>query len=335
MRIALASTVCTPVRQTGAGSVEALVWVLARELVEMGHEVTVFAAAGSNVPGELVETLPGPYSTNGAPGDWHACEWINLCRAVERSDRFDVIHSHAYLVGVPLGALSRCRMVHTTHVQPHHDEAALRQQYPGSVVTAISNFQWAGFPNLKPAAVVPHGIDLESHTFAASPKDYLLFMGRFIPGKGPLEAVATAKALEMPLVLAGPQNDYFRRHVAPLVDGRDVRFVGPVGGEERDRLYGGARALLYPIDEAEPFGLVPVEAMLSGTPVAAVALGAVPELVEHGTTGALVSPGQDLAPAVEHCLRLERGIVSDVARKRFAARRMAESYASLYESLAA
>jgi len=334
MRIALVPTVCTPVRPAGASSVEALVWVLSRELVEMGHEVTVFATAGSIVPGELVETLPGTYSTNGSPG-WYACEWINICRAVEQSGRFDVIHSHAYLVGVPLDRLSKCAMVHTTHIMPHEDEASMWRQHPDAVVTAISKFQWSRFPQLQPAAVIPHGIDTTAHTFSAEPEDYLLFLGRFVPGKGAREAITTARSLGMPLVLAGPENDFYRRYVAPLVDGQEVRFVGAVGGEERDRLYGGARALLYPISEAEPFGLVLLEAMLSGTPVAAVALGAVPELVEEGVTGALVRPGEDLDVAVEECLALDRLTVSDVARERFVAERMAGGYADLYESLLA
>src|SRR5262249_31749344 len=101
MRIAQISTLSTPVRRDGSDSIESLVWLLTRELVSMGHEVAVFAAAGSETSGELVATLPGPCGTDGLPDDWQLCEWINLCKAVEQSARFDVLHSHAYLSGLP------------------------------------------------------------------------------------------------------------------------------------------------------------------------------------------------------------------------------------------
>ena len=140
----------------GSGSVEGLVWLLARELTRLGHAVTVFAAAGSCVEGELVVTLPGPYAVNGAPGNWHLCEWINLCRAVEQSGRFDVLHSHAYLWGLPLQPLSKAPMVHTLHVCADEDVARLRAMAPDACVTAISRYQWSGFPALRPAAVIQH-----------------------------------------------------------------------------------------------------------------------------------------------------------------------------------
>src|SRR5688572_18956167 len=101
MRIAQIATLATPVRPSGVGSVEGLVSLLMRELIQLGHEVTVFAAAGSQVTGELVATLPGRYATAGSPDDWQLCEWINVCRAVEQSARFDVLHSHNYLWGLP------------------------------------------------------------------------------------------------------------------------------------------------------------------------------------------------------------------------------------------
>src|SRR4051812_26919419 len=125
MRIAQIATLSTPVRQGGSGSVEGLVWLLARELTRLGHEVTVFAAAGSQACGEVVATLPGPYAEKGSPNDWHLCEWINLARAVEESARFDLLHSHAYLWGLPLQSLAQAPMVHTTHVCPDDDAARL------------------------------------------------------------------------------------------------------------------------------------------------------------------------------------------------------------------
>ncbi len=333
MRIAQVATLSTPVRREGSDSIESLVWLLTRELTRLGHDVTVFAAAGSEVEGELVATLPGPYGTAGAPDDWQLCEWINLCRAVERSGSFDVLHSHAYLWGLPLQGLSRAPMVHTLHVCPYEEEARLWGLVPGAPVTALSRYQWSAFPHLQPAAVIPHGVDPDQFTFRAEPEDYVCFLGRFIPGKGPREAVASARALGVRLRLAGPRNDYFREHVEPLVDGRSVEYVGFVKGSARDRLLGGARALLYPLQAPEPFGLVLIEAMMCGTPVVAVRLGAVPEVVEEGVTGCTSASMDDFVRAVTRGLALDRGRVRERAAERFSARRMAEQYAELYQQL--
>jgi glycosyltransferase involved in cell wall biosynthesis len=334
MRIGLISTLSTPVRQEGSDSVESLVWLLSRELTLLGHEVTVFACAGSEVCGELVVTLPGPYGTAGAPDDWQQCEWINLCRAVEQSERFDVLHSHAYLWGLPLERLSRAPMVHTLHVCPYEDEIRLWSLTPAARVTAVSHSQWSAAPGLRPAAVIHHGVDPAQFTFRDRPEDYVCFLGRFIPGKGPLRAVGVARSLGLRLLLAGPPNDYFRAHVEPLVDGRTVEYVGYVRGAERDRLLGGARALLYPVEAPEPFGLVLAEAMMTGTPVAALAVGAVPEVVEDGVTGCCAAGVEELAALLPRVLHLDRAAVRRQAEERFSARRMAEDYARLYARVA-
>src|SRR5258708_35727243 len=202
MRIAQVATLGTPVRRERSDSIEHLVWLLSRELTRMGHKVTVFAAAGFEVDGELVAALPGPYGTDGAPDDWQQCEWINLCRAVEQSERFDVLHSHAYLWGLPLERLSRAPLIHTYHLWPYENEAQLRALAPAACVTAVSAYQWSSFPEFPPAAVIHHGVDPAQFTFRAEPDDYVCYLGRFTPGKGPLQAIAAASALGLRLVLA-------------------------------------------------------------------------------------------------------------------------------------
>jgi glycosyltransferase involved in cell wall biosynthesis len=334
MRIAQIATVSAPVRQNSGGSVEAFVWLLARELARLGHEVAVFGVAGSETEGELVATLPGPYGAAGSLADWYLCEWVNLSRAVAESSRFDVLHSHAYLWGLPLQPFSRAPMVHTTHIVPDDDAARLWATAPGARVTALSQHQWSAYPHLQPVAVIPHGVDVSQFTFREQPEAYACYLGRFTSGKGPCHAIAAARALGVRLLLAGPENPYFREKVKPLVDGQSVEYIGYVTGRERDRLLGGAKVLLYPIQYPEAFGLVLVEAMLCGTPVAAMGLGAVPEIVDDGVTGCSAKSPADFAAAVQRALALDRRQVRRVAEQRFAAERMARDYARVYEQVA-
>jgi glycosyltransferase involved in cell wall biosynthesis len=334
MHIAQIATLSAPVREETTGSVESLVWLLTRELRALGHEVTVFGSADSQPPAELVSSLPGPYATNGSPDDWQLCEWINLCKAVEQSARFDVLHAHAYLWGMPLEQLSRAPMVHTLHIVPDEDTARLWSIHPESKVTAISRNQWEGFPNLKPAAVIPHGIDATHFTLQPKPEDYILYLGRFVAGKGPLHAISIARKLGVRLIMAGPSNAYFRERVQPQVDGRTVEYVGFVKGPERDKLLGGAKALIYPIQYPEAFGLVLIEAMLCGTPVAAIRLGAVPEIVDEGITGFMASSMDELPEALVKCFSLDRAEIRRRTEECFSARRMAEGYLQVYNSVA-
>lgn len=333
MRIAQVASIASPVRRVGSDSIESVVWLLARELTRRGHEVTTFGCAGSEVDGEVVVTLPGRYARDGSPGDWRLCEWINVCRAVADADRFDLIHSHNYLWGMPLAPLCACPMLHTLHVSPYPDNAFIWSSYPEQWVTAISRFQWSEFPQFSPAAVIPHAVDESQFTFRAQPDDYLLYLGRFTQGKGPLVAIETARKLDMRLLLAGPRADYFTEVIEPYVDGRLVQYVGPVHGAQRDALLGGASALVYPVQSPEPFGLVLVEAMMCGTPSAAIAIGAVPEVIEDGISGACCRDSSDLSAAVSRAAALDRRIVRDSALQRFSPERMTQQYLDVYERL--
>ncbi len=333
MRIAQISTFHSPVREQGSGSIEQLIWLLTRELIQMGHEVTVFAAAGSRTSGELVVTSPGPYGENGSFDDWYLCDWVSHCRAVQESDRFDVLHSHAYLRGLPLQSLSRAPMVHTLHLCPFEDEARLWAMTPGACVTAISNYQWSSFPDLHPAAVIHHGLDPSSFSLQSEPEDYVCYVGKFSEAKGPLLAIEAARKLDLRLLLAGPEDDYFRERIKPHIDGRSVEYVGYVSGAQRDKLLGGAKALLYPIQSPEPFGLIQVEAMMCGTPVAAMRLGATSEIIDEGVTGYCADTPRDFAQQTLRCFELDRRRVRERAETRYSASRMAREYARVYESL--
>src|SRR5258708_4903870 len=258
-----------------------------------------------------------------------------LCQAVQQSGRFDVPHSHAYLWGLLLEPLSQAPMVHTMHIMPEEDSARLWARWPNACVTAITHHQWSAFPQFRPAAVIPHGVESSEFTLQITPEDYVCYLGRFEPGKGPCQAIAACQAVGVRLLMAGPPNPYFREKVQPLIDGKTVEYVGYLRGAERDRLLGGARALLYPIQYPEAFGLVLVEAMLCGTPVAAMGLGAVPEIVEEGVTGCCATSSGEFPRAILAALSLDRRQIRERAERRFSAEEMARAYARVYESIAA
>jgi len=219
------------------------------------------------------------------------------------------------------------------HIIPEADSARLWTFYPNACVTAITRYQWSTFPHLQPAAVVPHGVDASQFTLRLDPEDYVCYLGRFEPGKGPCQAILAARAAGVRLLMAGPNNPYFREKVEPLVDGKSVEYVGFVKGADRNKLLGGAKALLYPIQYPEAFGLVTIEAMLCGTPVAAMRLGAVPELIEEGCNGFSVDSGDKLPAAIVKSFSLDRSRIRQSVEEKFSVERMVRQYLNVYESL--
>jgi len=335
MKIAQISTVARPVAPTRTDSIELVVWHLTEQLVALGHEVTLFATADSQTSARLAPVLERGYCIPKAPiGDWLQCEWMNLCAAVARAGEFDVLHSHAYLYGLPLTRLAQKPFVHTQHILVSQDNYESARRHPEAYVTAISRYQWEQHPDIPLLAVIHHGLDPSFLAFQREPHDYLCFLGRFTPSKGPHRAIELAKRVGMPLLMAGEPTPYFRSKIKPLVDGRFIQYVGRVDGEAKSRLLGGARALIYPLESPEPFGLVMIEAMLSGTPVAALSLGAVPEVVDYGVTGFYAKDLDHLVALMPDVLRLERMVIRRTAEQKFSARRMATEYAAAYARIA-
>jgi glycosyltransferase involved in cell wall biosynthesis len=180
---------------------------------------------------------------------------------------------------------------------------------------------------------VLHGIDTDSFTFCDAPDDYLLFLGRFTEGKGVLQAIEIARRVGMKLVLVAAEDDYYRAKVAPHVDGTHILYFGEADFPTKVRLYGGARALLYPIQAREPFGLVLAEAMACGTPVAALDRGAVREVVDDSVTGMIFSDLDQMATGLPRVLDLNRRRVRDRAVERFGVERMVDEYLAVYQRI--
>jgi glycosyltransferase involved in cell wall biosynthesis len=338
LRIAQVAPLAGPVHAESTGSIEQLVWLLIEELVRRGHEVTLFAAGDSRTSATLRAVYPRGYEDDDDLWNWEFHEIMHVAAAFEEAADFDVIHSHVYHYALPFTRLVRTPTVHSYHVLPDDDVARVYARYPEAHVAAISKYQRRTFEGNPNVTVIHHGIDTAAFPFGPARGDELVFLGRMVPGKGVAEAVQAARQMDMRLVIAGPRDDndegYFAAEVAPLLDGRQVEYIGPVNLRERNTLLAGAAALLYPITSPEPFGLVLVEAMACGTPVVATGIGAVPELVDPGITGFYTRNGEGLADHIPGALSLDRARVRQAAEARFDYRRMVDAYEALYRHLA-
>ncbi|HEX7792736.1 MAG TPA: glycosyltransferase, partial [Vicinamibacterales bacterium] len=230
--------------------------------------------------------------------------------------------------------LSPTPVVQTLHHAPRASEVALWRQYPEAPFIAISQEQARLLSGLNVVGIVLHSVDTSRFAFREQPEDYLLFLGRFTEGKGVLRAIELARRVGMRLLLAAAEDPYYREHVAPHVDGRQIVYVGEADFETKVKLYGGARALLYPVQAGEPFGLVMAEAMACGTPVAALDRGAVREVVDDGITGVVFDDVDQMAAGLDRVLGLDRHLVRGHAVERFGVDRMVDEYVTVYSRIA-
>jgi glycosyltransferase involved in cell wall biosynthesis len=304
-------------------------------LVARGHDVTLFATGDSKTRATLHATFPRGYWEDEHMWPWELYEMMNLAAAVERAEEFDIIHFQAayYPMSLPFSRLSRAPIVQTLHHSPSEHEVALWSRYAEAPFVAISNEQARLLAGLNVAGVVLHGIDTDRFAFQAQPEDYLLFLGRFTEGKGVLQAIEVAKRVGMRLVLVAAPEPYYYDKVAPLVDGTTVSYHGEADAKTAAALYGGARALLYPIQAREPFGLVLAEAMSCGTPVAALDRGAVREVVDDEITGLVFESLDEMVTGLPRVLGLDRRRVREHAVSRFGVDRMVDEYVAVYRRL--
>jgi glycosyltransferase involved in cell wall biosynthesis len=332
MKVAHIAPVATTIPPPKSGSVETMTSLLTEGLVARGVDVTLFATADSKTTAKLHATYPHGYWHDEHMWPWEMYEMLNLAAAVEHAAAFDIIHYEAayYPMSLAFTRLSPTPIVQTLHHSPSAAEVELWTRYPEAPFVAISREQERLLSGLNVAGTVLHGIDTDNFTFQETPDDYLLFLGRFTDGKGPLQAIEIAKRVGMKLILAAAEDDYYRERIAPHVDGRHVVYFGEADFQAKVRLYGGARALIYPIQAREPFGLVLAEAMACGTPVAALDRGAVREVVDEGVTGLIFGDLEEMARGLSRVFDLDRRRVHERAVARFGTRRMVDEYIAVY-----
>ncbi len=339
MRIAQVAPLFESVPPKLYGGTERVVSWLTEELVRQGHEVTLFASGDSETSARLVAGSPRalwrePGCRETLP---HHVRLVELVAGA--ADRFDVIHFHLDYVHFPAVGRLPCPSVTTLHGQLYApDEKALFDAYAEVPLVSISDAQRQPIPRANWQATVYHGMPLETHTFSEGPGSYLAFLGRVSPEKGLEKAVEIARLAGMPLRVAAKiypeERPYYERVIEPLFRASPwVEFVGEVGGRSKDVFLGGARALLFPIDWAEPFGLVMIESMACGTPVVAFRRGSVPEVMTEGVTGFVVDDVVGAVAAVRATAALDRRACRRAFVERFGVKRMASDYLRVYRRL--
>jgi glycosyltransferase involved in cell wall biosynthesis len=335
LRIGHVGPVATSIPPPKSGSVQLMTSLLNEGLVARGHEVTLFATGDSRTKAKLHALFPRGYWQDHDMWPWELYEMMNLAAAVERSRDFDIIHFQAayYPMSLPFTRLAPVPLVQTLHHAPSESEVKLWNNYPEAPFVAISNEQARLLKGLNVAGVVLHGVDTDRFCFQERPDDYVLFLGRFTEGKGPLQAIEVARRLGLRLILAAANEPYYREVIAPHVDGRQIVYFGEADFAAKVKLYAGARALLYPIQAAEPFGLVLAEAMACGTPVAALDRGAVREVVDDGVTGIVFDNLDELTEGLDRVFALDRRRVREHAVARFGIDRMVDEYVAVYRRI--
>lgn len=341
MKIAQVAPLIESVPPRLYGGTERIVSYLTEELVRQGHQVTLFASGDSRTGAELVASVPHALRLNPAIKDYLPHTVLQLEHLRRRADEFDVIHFHSDFIHLPLArAVLGKRVVTTLHgrldLQDYH---ALFKEFSDTPLVSISNDQRTPLANANWVGTVYHGLPTSVCEFKEKPRGgYFAFLGRISPEKRPDRAIEIAQRAGVQLKIAAKvdpaDQDYFHTRIEPLLSQPHVEFVGEIDEHEKSEFLGNARALLFPIDWPEPFGLVMIEAMSCGTPCIAWRAGSVPEVVEHGVTGWIVDSVAGAVDAVRRVSMLERRAVRARFEQRFSAERMAKDYLEIYGKLA-
>jgi glycosyltransferase involved in cell wall biosynthesis len=337
MRILLVAPPWLPVPPYSYGGTETVLDALARGYTAAGHDVLLCTTGDSACPVERRWVYTHAQGILAGA----AVEYRHLAHAYEVADQFDIVHDHTLLGPLCFASSTRALVVTTNHGPFDEELSAVYRSIGERVpIIAISQSQARNAsPEVPIAAVIPHGIDVETFPVGTDPGDYVVFLGRMSPAKGAHRAARVARAAGVRLIIAAKMREprevrYFEEEVQPLLDDRVV-FIGEVGGHDKLELLAGARALVNPIAWAEPFGLVMIEAMACGTPVLTFACGAAPEIVRHGVTGFLCTDEDDMSRRLHDIERLDRRACRALVEDVFSASRMVADHLALYEKLLA
>lgn len=320
------------------GGTERVVSYLTEELVRQGHDVTLFASGDSLTEARLVAVCRRALRLDHGCLDRLAVHMLLLETVYQSADDFDVVHFHTDYLHFSMGRRNRMMHITTLHGRLDIPELLpLYSEFRDIPVVSISDAQRKPLPFANWQGTVYHGLPPDLYRFRPEPGNYLAFLGRISPEKGLDNAIEIARRLRMPLKIAAKvdvvDKEYFETCIKPLLCHADVEFLGEIGEWEKDDFLGNAHALLFPINWPEPFGMVLIEAMACGTPIIAFGGGSVPEVVDDGHTGFVVSGVDEAVEAGGRIPELSRHRCRQVFEERFTAARMAGDYLDVYEAL--
>jgi glycosyltransferase involved in cell wall biosynthesis len=340
MRIAQVAPLFESVPPALYGGSERVVSWLTEDLVRLGHEVTLFASGDSTTEARLVPACEKALWRDTACRETLP-HHVRMLELVFRDvTQFDIIHFHCDYIHFPLVRRYRHPTLTTLHGCVHtHDLRDLLQEYRDVPLASISDNQRASTPEANWQGTIHHGLPRDLHTFSPEDGEYLAFLGRVSPEKGLERAIEVAYRTGMPLKVAAKiyeeDRSYFEQRIKPLLEKSSsfVEFVGEVGGAAKDGFLGKAKALLFPVDWPEPFGLVMIEAMACGTPVIGWSNGSVPEVIQHGANGFVVATVNEAVECVAKLSSLRRDVCRKLFEARFRVERMTADYLKMYEKV--
>jgi glycosyltransferase involved in cell wall biosynthesis len=341
LRVLLVAPPMLPVPPPTYAGTERVVDALGAELHRRGHQVALVAPGDSSVPYRHIPTIDRSLWSAGYSGELAAYLQHTVEIAWRASGDFDIVHAHVEQHSFLLAEHCATPVITTLHGRlDAPGMPLLLAAHPDVPLVAISESQRRDFPGQRWVATIHHGLPLASMPFRSDPGDYLAFVGRITPEKGVAEAIELSRASGVRLRVAAkvhlePEQRHFREVVQPAIDEDVIDFLGELGPEERDPLYAGALATVMLGDWPEPFGLVAIESMATGTPVIARRTGALVETVEDGVTGFLVDDVAEAVVAVERVADLDRGRIRELALERFSPTRMADEYEEAYRGVIA
>lgn len=339
MRIAQVAPLYESVPPQRYGGTERVVSYLTEELVRQGHEVTLFASGDSSTRARLVPGCRRSLRLDPSCADPLAHHLLMLERVLDRAEAFDIVHFHVEYLHFPFVRRRPLSHLATLHGRLDLPELhPLFDEYREMPLVSISASQRTPLPAMNWQACIHHGLPAERYRFHPDRGEYLAFLGRISPEKRVDRAISIAQRAGLPLRIAAKVDradvEYFENVIEPLLEAPGVEFIGEIGDDDKSEFLGNARALLFPIDWPEPFGLVMIEAMACGTPVVAYRNGSVAEIVEHGATGFVVQRRDEAVDAVLACASISRARCREAFEQRFTAQRMARDYLDVYERLA-
>lgn len=343
LHIALLAPFEEPVPPHKYGGTELVVYNLAEELVKLGHQVTLFASGDSVTSATLYACVPQAIRTLPEARNYtlrQSLNYLGLSQAISAISKgtFDVIHNHFGWQTLLFKDLVPCPIVTTLHgTLADPAEKFMHDQFKSQAFVSISDSQRKHDPDLQYVSTVYNGIQVERFPFNGKPRDYIAFLGRIHPQKGPEYAIEIAKKTGIPLIIAAKvdpvDEGYFEQTVKPHINGEHVKFIGEVDHEAKIDLLKNARALISPIQWDEPFGVTNIESLACGTPVITIGRGSLPEIIINKKTGYLCKDIKEMTRRVHDIAAIDRKACRQHVERHFTAKHMALGYLSAYRTV--